>query len=63
MVQEYFLIKVETHNEFDDDFYTIDDNKKVNPAKCIQEIWNDYGPGDCYNFKIESIEEFVEFKE
>lgn len=63
MAQEYFLIKVETHNEFDDEFCEIETGEKVNPAQCIQEVWNDYGPSDCYNFRIENIEEFVELEE
>lgn len=62
MVQEYFLIRVETHDEFDDEFCEIDSGDKVNPAECIQDMWNDK-PSDYYNFRIEDIEEFVEFKE
>lgn len=62
MVQEYYLIKVETHDEFDDEFCEIDTGDKVNPGDCIQDMWNDK-PSDYFNFRIESVEEFVEFKE
>lgn len=59
MVQKYCLIRVETHDEFDDDFYSIDNGEKVNPTECIKEMWNDK-PSDYFNFRIEEIEMFSE---
>lgn len=59
MVQEYYLLKVETHDELDDDFYSREDSEKVDPAECIKEMWNDK-PSDYFNFRIEEIEMFSE---